>query len=86
MNDYHLYTPLTHAILFIVRWYSIAVETIVYLAMATWKLIATPAVLLWHGAADMCLISYRKIRDLKPVYRNSYETNGLSLPVNSLRA
>jgi hypothetical protein len=39
----------------------------------------------WRSARDLCLVAYRKIADLKPVYRESYDTHGLSLDVGRLR-
>lgn len=33
----------------------------------------------WRTARDIAVASFLKIADLKPVYRESYETHGLSL-------
>lgn len=33
----------------------------------------------WHSMNDLGIAAYRKIADLKPVYRESYDTHGLSL-------
>ena len=33
----------------------------------------------WHSLHTAGLVAYRKIADLKPVYRDSYDTHGLSL-------
>lgn len=33
----------------------------------------------WHSLREAGVTAYRKIADLKPVYRESYATDGLSL-------
>ncbi|WP_313195864.1 hypothetical protein [Shinella zoogloeoides] len=38
-----------------------------------------PAKFDWRAVADFSVATYRKIADLKPVYRESYATHGLSL-------
>jgi hypothetical protein len=33
----------------------------------------------WRSVRNLSAVAYRKITDLKPVYRDSYDTHGLSL-------
>ncbi|MGO7779468.1 hypothetical protein ACC717_04970 [Rhizobium ruizarguesonis] len=33
----------------------------------------------WRSMTDLGIAAYRKIGDLRPVYRESYDTHGLSL-------
>ncbi|MDX0354300.1 hypothetical protein GOC51_03640 [Sinorhizobium meliloti] len=39
----------------------------------------------WRFTRDLGLTAYRTIADLKPVYRESYDTHGLSLAASRMR-
>ncbi|WP_105436400.1 hypothetical protein [Neorhizobium tomejilense] len=39
----------------------------------------------WRTMRDLGITAYRKIADLKPVYRESYDTHGLSLDPSRMR-
>lgn len=39
----------------------------------------------WHSLRSLGIAAYRKIADLRPVYRDSYDTHGLSLDAGRMR-
>lgn len=39
----------------------------------------------WRTTQDLGITAYRKIDDLEPVYRDSYDTHGLSLSPGRMR-
>lgn len=39
----------------------------------------------WHSLQGLCLAAYRVVGSLRPVYRESYETHGLSLDAGRMR-
>jgi hypothetical protein len=39
----------------------------------------------WHSLRSLGVTAYRKIADLRPVYRESYDTHGLSLVPDRMR-
>ncbi|MGF6157785.1 hypothetical protein M2267_003044 [Ensifer sp. KUDG1] len=39
----------------------------------------------WHSLQSLCLAAYRVVGSLKPVYRESYDTHGLSLDAGRMR-
>ncbi|CAN7451018.1 hypothetical protein LJR235_002906 [Pararhizobium sp. LjRoot235] len=41
---------------------------------------------IWHSLRSLGITAYRKITDLRPVYRESYETHGLSLEPDRMRS
>lgn len=40
----------------------------------------------WHSLRSLGITAYRKIADLRPVYRESYDTHGLSLEPGRMRS
>lgn len=53
-------------------------QLVVYAFDTAIKVLASPAAI-WPAIEHFALIAYRKIRPLKPAYRESYRTDGLSL-------
>jgi hypothetical protein len=39
----------------------------------------------WRATRDLGITAYRKIAELKPVYRESYDSHGLSLEPDRMR-
>lgn len=39
----------------------------------------------WHSLRSLGITAYRKIADLRPVYRESYDSHGLSLEPDRMR-
>lgn len=39
----------------------------------------------WHSLRSLGVTAYRKIADLRPVYRESYDSHGLSLEPDRMR-
>ena len=60
-----------------------AVATVV----ASFALAAIPYVAghTWHSLRGLGIAAYRKIADLRPVYRESYDSHGLSLEPDRMR-
>ncbi len=61
----------------------VAVATVV--ASLTLAIIRYGAGYTWHSLRSLGITAYRRIADLRPVYRESYDTHGLSLEPDRMR-
>ncbi|KQV32882.1 hypothetical protein [Rhizobium sp. Root1204] len=67
------------------RLFDICLAVVAVLASFTLAIIRYGAGHTWHSLRDMGVTAYRKIADLRPVYRESYDTHGLSLEPERMR-